>query len=113
MRAPRIRRASAVAAWRARSVSHDERARSRASVEARERARSSWDTLRARQAATAEARRIRGALMLLESDRRQALQELGAAAHAGDSTAEEAGRARLTELDTLEARLRAELDEAL
>ena len=85
----------------------------RASADARERARSSWETLRARQVAAAEARRVQGALLLLESDRRQALQELGAAAHAGDSTAEAAGRARLTELDTLEARLRAELDEAL
>jgi hypothetical protein len=85
----------------------------RASVDARERARSSWDTLRARQLATAETRRIRSALMVLESDRRDALQELGAAAHAGDSIAEEAGRARLTELDAREAQLRAELDEVL
>jgi hypothetical protein len=85
----------------------------RASVDARERARSSWETLRARQVAAAEARRIQSALLLLESDRRRALQELGAAAHAGDSTAEAAGRAQLTELDALEGRLRAELDEAL
>jgi hypothetical protein len=85
----------------------------RASVGARERARSSWETLRARQVAAAEARRIQSALLLLESDRRRALQELGAAAHAGDSTAEAAGRAQLTELDALEGRLRAELDEAL
>jgi hypothetical protein len=85
----------------------------RASVDAREHARSSWDTLRARQVAAADARRVRSALMLLESDRRGALQELGAAAHAGDPAAEAAGRARLAELDTLEARLRAELDEVL
>jgi hypothetical protein len=85
----------------------------RASVDARERVRSSWETLRARQVAAAEARRIQSALLLLESDRRRALQELGAAAHAGDSTAEAAGRAQLTELDALEGRLRAELDEAL
>ena len=51
--------------------------------------------------------------MALESNRRDALQELGAAAHAGDSTAEEAGRGRLTELDAREAQLRAELDEVL
>jgi hypothetical protein len=85
----------------------------RASLEARERARSSWETLRARQVAAAEARSIRGALMTLESGRRAALQELGAAAHAGDSTAEEAARGRLTELDAQEAQLRAELDEVL
>jgi hypothetical protein len=85
----------------------------RASLEARERARSSWETLRARQVAAAEARSIRGALMTLESGRRAALQELGAAAHAGDSTAEEAARGRLTALDAQEAQLRAELDEVL
>jgi hypothetical protein len=85
----------------------------RASVDARERARSSWETLRARQAAAAEVRRVQSALLLLESDRRRALEELGAAAHAGDSAADSAARARLTELDALETRLRAELAEAL
>jgi hypothetical protein len=85
----------------------------RASVDARERARSSWETLRARQTAAAEARRIRTALLLLESERRSALQELGAAAYTQDSTAEAPVRARLAELDAHETQLRAELDEAL
>jgi hypothetical protein len=85
----------------------------RASVDARERARSSWETLRARQTAAAESRRIQNALLLLESDRRSALQELGAAAHAQDSSAEAPVRARLAELDAHETQLRAELDEAL
>jgi hypothetical protein len=85
----------------------------RASVDARERARSSWETLRARQVATAEARRIQSALLMLESDRRSALQDLGAAAHAGDSTVEATVRARLAELDAHEAELRAQLDGTL
>jgi hypothetical protein len=85
----------------------------RVSVDARERARSSWDTLRVRQVATAEARRIRSALMHVESERRQAIHELGAAAHAGDADAEALVRARLAELDERETRLRAELDEVL
>jgi ABC-type multidrug transport system fused ATPase/permease subunit len=85
----------------------------RASTDARERARSSWETLRVRQAAAAEVRRTQNALLLLESDRRSALHELGAAAHAGDATAEAAARTRLTELDERESGLRAQLDEAL
>jgi hypothetical protein len=85
----------------------------RASVDARERARSSWETLRARQVATVEARRIQGALLLLESDRRNALQDLGAAAHGQDATAEAAVRARLAELDAHEAELRTRLEAAL
>ena len=55
----------------------------RTSVDARERARSSWQTLRVRQAAAAEVRRMQNALLLLDSDRRTALQELGAAAPRG------------------------------
>src|SRR6185437_6930490 len=82
----------------------------RASVDARERARSSWESLRARQAALAESRRIQGKLIQLESDRRAALQRLGTAAHAGDSTAEAAERAQLTELDAQEAELKARLE---
>jgi hypothetical protein len=85
----------------------------RASVDARERARSSWQTLLARQAATAEARRIRSALLVLDSDRRGALQELGIAAHARDATAEAGARARLEELDARETVLHAELAETL
>jgi hypothetical protein len=85
----------------------------RASVDARERARSSWETLRARQTAAAEARRIQNALLLLESERRSALQELGAAAHIQDSTAEAPVRSRLAELDAHGAQLHAQLDEAL
>jgi hypothetical protein len=85
----------------------------RASVDARERARSSWETLRARQLATVETRRIQSALLLLESDRRSALQDLGTAAHAGDSTAEATVRARLAELDAHETEFRTQLDAAL
>ena len=85
----------------------------RASVDARERARSSWQTLRARQAAAAEVRRVQSALLLLDSERRSALQELGAAVHAGDAAAETPPRGRLAELDARETQLRAELDEAL
>ena len=85
----------------------------RASVDARERARSSWETLRARQVATAEARRIQNALLLLESDRGRALQDLGAAVHRQDAPAEAAVRARLAELDAHEAELQARLEQAL
>ena len=85
----------------------------RASADARERARSSWESLRARQVATVEARRIQSALLQLEYDRRSALQDLGAAAHAGDATAEATARARLAELDAHEAELRAQLDGTL
>jgi hypothetical protein len=85
----------------------------RASVDARERARSSWEQLRARQVAAAAVRRVHNALHLLESERRAALLDLGAAAHAHDSTAEAAVRVRLEELDAQEAQLRAELDEAV
>ncbi len=85
----------------------------RASVDARERARSSWQTLRVRQAAAAEVRRVQSGLLLLDSERRSALQELGTAVHAGDAAAEASPRARLAELDARETQLRAELDEAL
>jgi hypothetical protein len=85
----------------------------RASVEVRERARSGLETLRARSVAAAEARRIQTALMLLESDRRSALHDLGAAAHAQDSPAEADARARLAGLDEREAGLRSELERAL
>jgi hypothetical protein len=85
----------------------------RASVDARERARSSWETLRARQVATVEARRIQSALLLIESDRGRALQDLGAAAHAGDAVAEAAARTHLGELDAHETELRTQLDATL
>jgi hypothetical protein len=85
----------------------------RASVDARERARSSWETLRARQVATVEARRIQSALIRLESDRRSALQDLGAAAHGRDAPAEATARARLAEVDAHETELRAQLDGTL
>jgi hypothetical protein len=85
----------------------------RASVDARERARSSWQTLLARQAAATEARRIQNALLLLDSDRRGALQELGAAVHARDATAETGARARLEELDGRETALHTQLAETL
>ena len=67
----------------------------------------------ARQAATAEARRIQSALLLLDSERRSALQELGVAAHARDATAEATARARLEELDAQETALHAQLAETL
>jgi len=85
----------------------------RASVEARERARSSWETLRARQAAAVEVKRIQSLLIMLESDRRAALHDLGTAAHAGDGVGEAAARARLADLDTREQQLRGALDRAL
>jgi ribosomal protein L37AE/L43A len=85
----------------------------RASVDARERARSSWETLRVRQTATVEARRIRSALLVLESDRRNALHDLGAAAHAQDATAEANARERLAKLDAHEAEFRTRLEAAL
>jgi len=85
----------------------------RVSADARERARSSWETLRARQTAAVEARRIQGALLLLDSDRRAALLELGAAVHAGDAEAEATHRARLVEIDERERGLRSHLDETL
>jgi hypothetical protein len=96
------------AAWR-----RPDSSLTRASVDARERARSSWQTLRARQAAAAEVRRVQGALLLLDSERKSALQELGGAVHAGDAAAETSPRARLAELDARETQLRGELDEAL
>ncbi len=85
----------------------------RATVDARERARSSWETLRVRQLAAAEARRSQNALLVLESDRRAALQELGAAAYSGDAGAEQAARSRLGEIEANEAELRARLEAAL
>jgi hypothetical protein len=85
----------------------------RASVDARERARSSWETLRVRQVATVEARRVKSALLVLEADRRGALQDLGVAAHGHDASAEAAARERLAGLDAQETELRARLDAAL
>ena len=85
----------------------------RASTDARERAQSRWETWRARQAAAIEVRRVQGQLLQLESERRARLHELGAAAHAHDSTAEAAARAGLAELDERETALRAELERAL
>jgi hypothetical protein len=85
----------------------------RASVDARERARSGLETLRARSVAAAEARRIQGALLLIESERRSALHDLGAAAHAHDSTGEAGARARLEDLEAREAELRSELERTL
>jgi hypothetical protein len=81
----------------------------RASSDVRERARSSWETLRARQLASAEVRRIQNALHQLESERRSALYDLGAAVHAHDAAAEADVRVRLEAIDTREAQLRGEL----
>jgi zinc ribbon protein len=85
----------------------------RTSSQARERAQSAMETWRVRSAAAAELRRVRHALMLLESDRRDLLLDLGGAAHRGDTAAEATLRERLTELDAAEERLRGELDSAL
>jgi hypothetical protein len=85
----------------------------RTSTDARERARSMLETYRARSAATAEARRAESRLLMLESERRTALLELGAAAHARDSSREAGVRARLDELDRREAELRAALASSL
>ncbi len=85
----------------------------RTSTDARERARSMLETYRARSAATAEARRAQSRLLMLDSERRTALLELGAAAHARDSSAEAGVRARLDGLDRREAELRAGLASSL
>jgi hypothetical protein len=85
----------------------------RTSSDARERARSSWEQLRARQAAMAETRQIQGALLRLESDRKDAVHALGTAAYARDADAEAATRSRLDELDEQERSLRAELARAV
>ncbi len=85
----------------------------RASLDARERARSGLETLRVRSIAAAEARRIQSALLLIESERRSALHDLGAAAHAQDPAGEAAARGRLGELDARESALRSELERAL
>ena len=85
----------------------------RAGAVVRERTQSKLEELRARSTATAEARRIQSGLLLVEDERRQALSELGAAAHARDSTAEAAARAKLAELDEQEASLSRELEERL
>jgi hypothetical protein len=85
----------------------------RAGLVVRERTQSVLEELRARSTATAEARRIQSGLLLVETERRQALSELGAAAHAHDSTAEAGARAKLTELDEREWALTGELEERL
>ena len=85
----------------------------RAGNAVRERTWSAWEELRARSTATAQVRRIQSGLLLVESERRQALSELGAAAHAHDGTAEAAARARLAELDERQAALNAELEDRL
>ena len=85
----------------------------RTSADVRERAESSWEAWRARAAVSAEARRLHSGLMLLESERRTALLELGGAVYRGDGTAEAAARWRLSELDARDADLRRQLDERL
>jgi len=85
----------------------------RASADAREHVRSRVEELRARTVAVAEARRVQSALLVVEAERRTRLGELGAAAHAHDSTAEAAARAALAELDRREAELRGRLAERL
>lgn len=79
----------------------------------RERTLSAWEEWRARSAAAAEARRLQSALLHVESERKRALADLGAAAHARDGHAEAAARAQLAELDEREAALSAQLDRQL
>jgi hypothetical protein len=78
-----------------------------------ERTRSAWEELRARSAAAADVKRLQSALLHVESERGQALHDLGLAAHAHDSQGEAAVRARLAELDEREQSLRRELDSGL
>jgi hypothetical protein len=85
----------------------------RAGSAVRERTQSVLEELRARSTATADARRIQSELLRIESERGRALTALGAAAHARDSTAEAAARAKLAELDEQEGSLNAELEERL
>jgi Double zinc ribbon len=85
----------------------------RRSAVARERAQSTVEMWRARSYAAAEIRRIRSALLVLESERRSLLHDLGAAVHGGDAAAEERLRARLGEVEAEDAELRGRLDGAL
>jgi hypothetical protein len=85
----------------------------RTTTDARERAHSLFESYRVRSAAATEARRVQSRLLLLESERRAALLELGSAAHARNSTAEADVRARLDELDRRETELRSHLDSSL
>jgi hypothetical protein len=77
----------------------------------RERTRSTWEEWRARSAAAAESRRLQSALLLVESERKRALADLGVAAHAHDAGAEAAARARLAELDEQERFLETQLEQ--
>ena len=79
----------------------------------RERAGSALETWRARAAVSTEARRIQSALLSLESERRAALLELGAASYRGDAAEDARVRARLAELDGREAELQRQLREQL
>jgi uncharacterized membrane protein len=90
-----------------------ESAVTRASVDARERARSGWEAWRVRSVAIAEARRVQGALVLLESDRRRVLLDLGTAVHLHDGAAEAAARGLLQDLEAQETVLRTQLEHGL
>jgi hypothetical protein len=79
----------------------------------RERTRSTWEEWRARSAAAGESRRLQSALLLVESERKRALADLGVAVHAQDANAETAARARLAELDEQERFLNAQLERQL
>ncbi len=85
----------------------------RRSADVRERAESTLEAWRARAAVSAEVRRIQSGLMVLESERRSALLELGEAVHRGDGTAEAAARGLLDELERRDAELRGQLHERL
>ena len=79
----------------------------------RERTQSKWEEWRARSTAAAEVRRLQGALLHVESERKRALAGLGAAAHLRDSRAEAAARAQLAELDERERELSEQLERQL
>ena len=72
---------------------------------AREHAAAALDRLLVRSSAAAEIQRVRNAQAALETDRRTAMLELGEAVHRDNEPAAQAARARLAELDAIEADL--------
>jgi uncharacterized protein YhaN len=89
-------------------------------VRARSWANAQVELTRARSSTIAESQRVRGAQAVIESDRRQALLQLGEAVQAEDDAAEATARERLSQLDQAEQALdgrvearRAEADERI
>jgi hypothetical protein len=77
----------------------------------RERAQSNWEAWRERLTVSAEVRGLQGRLNAVVGERQGALLELGTAVYGGDAPREEAARARLAELDAVDADLRRQLQE--